>query len=447
MTNKKNTRRALFLSVISLMLCCAMLVGTTFAWFTDSAISGNNVINSGNLDIAVTYTLDGKTWKEFDGAEDLFQTDCWEPGHTEVVALKVENKGSLYLKYNANMNIVQETAGQNMADGEIVLSDILTVSTLIQQSSAVGDITVGLAFAGENSIAYENTAPFKSSNVLRKDVELAPGDAHYVIVKVDMAETVGNEANHDGEHVPVITFGMNVLATQFTHGNDTFGNEYDQGSLYPVATADELVEALESNKSVVLGNDIKIEPAKMSNAYGKTGINVKNGQTIDGANHTLDIKDAGGTWDSGINTTGGLIKNIKVTGSFRGIFINHNSSYSEKVVLEDVIISGTTYTISCDQGLYQDLEATNCTFNGWTSYAETIGIVKFVDCNFGAGSGYKFCRPYAPTEFVGCDFCEGYKVDPCAAVTFENCTINGDALTADNLATLVTSNFANASVK
>ena len=190
-----------------------------------------------------------------------------------------------------------------------------------------------------------------------------------------------------------------------------------------VSTADELVAALEANKGVYLLNDIKIDPATMSNAYGTTGINVKNGQTIDGGGHTLNIKGAGGTWDSGINTTGGVIRNLTVTGSFRGIFINHNSTHSEKVVLENVTLTGVTYTISCDQGLYQGIEATNCTFNGWTSFAKTAGEAKFVNCSFGEGNGYKYCRPYSNTEFVGCTFCPGYAVDETrATVTFTDCT-------------------------
>ena len=192
-----------------------------------------------------------------------------------------------------------------------------------------------------------------------------------------------------------------------------------------VSTADELVAALEAKTDVIFTNDIKIDPASMSNAYGATGINVKYGQTIDGQGHTLNIKGAGGTWDSGINTTGGVIKNLTVTGSFRGIFINHTSDYSEKVVLENVTIggNGTVYTISCDQGLYQGIEATNCTFNGWTSFAKTAGEAKFVNCYFGEGSTYKYCRPYSNTEFVDCTFCPGYAVDTTrATVTFTDCT-------------------------
>ena len=205
-----------------------------------------------------------------------------------------------------------------------------------------------------------------------------------------------------------------------------------------VGTADELVEALEAGENVVLTDDVKIDPAGMSNAYGTTGINVKNGQTIDGGGNTLDIKGAGGTWDSGINTTGGLIRDLTVTGSFRGIFINHNSDHSEPVILKNVTIDGTTYTISCDQGMNQTLTATDSTFNGWTSFAATLGNAKFVDCYFGEGNGYAYCRPYAPTEFVNCEFEEGYTLDPRADVVFENCTLNGVALTDANIAELVT---------
>ena len=216
-----------------------------------------------------------------------------------------------------------------------------------------------------------------------------------------------------------------IDGTEFVQvGNAAPYGIYTINGCTPVSTADELVAALEANEGVYLMNDIKIDPASMSNAYGATGINIKNGQTIDGGGHTLNIQGAGGTWDSGINTTGGIIRNITVTGSFRGIFINHTSTHSEKVVLENVTIggNGTVYTISCDQGLYQGIEATNCTFNGWTSFAKTAGVAKFVSCHFGEGSGYKYCRPYSNTEFVNCTFCAGYAVDQTrATVTFTDC--------------------------
>ena len=220
--------------------------------------------------------------------------------------------------------------------------------------------------------------------------------------------------------------------------------EAEVESLTKVATGEELVTALEAGNGVFFTQDIELE-AKLSNAYGKTGINVLKGQTIDGNGHSLRVTGAGATWDSAISTTGGTIKNLNVAQGFRGIFVNHNSNHSEKVILKNVTVEGPTYTLNCDQGTQQNLEAKNCTFNGWTSYAKTIGEVLFEDCSFGKGAGYMFAVPYAPTTFVNCKFCIGYEMWLDAPVVFNACTLGSDALTAVNLPTLV-QNYSNASI-
>jgi hypothetical protein len=173
-----------------------------------------------------------------------------------------------------------------------------------------------------------------------------------------------------------------------------------------------------------------------SNGYGSTGLNVTGG-IIDGNGNTLTVTGANTTWDSAINITGGTIKNLTINSGFRGIFINHNSTECSKVYLDNVIIDGPVYTISCDQGTNKGLEAKNSTFNGWTSYAQTIGEVSFTNCQFGEGQGYAFCRPYAPTTFVGCNFEAGFAIDACAVVTFVSCTLNGETLTSENIASLM----------
>ena len=329
MTNSKTTKRALFSSVVALLLCFTMLLGTTFAWFTDSAASGSNVITAGNLDIVVEYTLDGTNWNDLDGATDLFQKGLWEPGHTEVVALRIKNNGTLALKYAANMNIVDETVGKTKDGADIVLSDILTVSTLVQQAvdadgnaNQIGDITLGLAFNGENSVSYENTATFKAGNVLRNDVELHPGAAHYLIVKVDMAETVGNEANHNGTNIPTINFGINVLATQFTYENDSFGNQYDKDAEYKepatrIATFDELKTAFANGGNVELTADIAITELVTIPAGVEVYLDL-NGKSITPASANVDplfdvktgaalVIDGNGTFDLGeMGTVNGM---------------------------------------------------------------------------------------------------------------------------------------------
>ena len=299
--------------------------------------------------------------------------------------------------------------------------------SVIEGNTTVGGVISDIQMNGGLTANYSN---FKASGLTIKAVHNVGGISGIISNQTLDGATVEN-VHIDCDHVTkgIVSGALgdknsvlkNVSYTNVTGATSVIGGTYGTG-LAVVTTADELVAALEANHGVFFMNDIKIAPANMSNAYGKTGINVKNGQTIDGNGYTLNIKGAGGTWDSGINTTGGLIKNLTVTGSFRGIFINHNSDHSEKVVLENVTITGTTYTISCDQGKYQGIEATNCTFNGWTSFAKTAGEAKFVKCTFGEGNGYKYCRPYSKTEFVECTFCTGYTVDTTQAeVTFTNC--------------------------
>ena len=81
MTNRKNTRRALVLSLLSLLVCCSMLVGTTFAWFTDSVTSGNNHIVAGNLDVELYYKLEADAdWAQVTSETELFDDEAlWEP--------------------------------------------------------------------------------------------------------------------------------------------------------------------------------------------------------------------------------------------------------------------------------------------------------------------------------------------------------------------------------
>ncbi len=224
---KNATKRALISSALALLVCVSMLIGTTYAWFTDSVVSNNNIITAGNLDLEVEYTLDGENWDTLDGADDLFQKGLWEPGHTEVVALKVTNAGTLAFKYTANMNIVNEVIGTSVEGNDIVLSDILTVSTVTQQVNQIGDILLNMVFNGAENTDKGSAKSFKSANVLQETTELLAGDSHYIIITVDMAETVGNEANYRGDKIPSIEFGINVFATQYTYENDTFGNDYD----------------------------------------------------------------------------------------------------------------------------------------------------------------------------------------------------------------------------
>ena len=271
MNNKRATKRALLTSVMALVMCVVMLVGTTFAWFTDTASTGVNKIQAGNLDIEVEYrTTAGGDWKTLDNADDLFGTEDtrFEPGHTRVVELKIKNAGNLALKYKIGMNVVSETAGTNKAGNPYKLSNYLKVATSpIQQYDPnagphdVSYLMEQLIFEKGNILAWEHRdfANFELEYTSNGSVhELKPGAAQILGIKVYMPETVGNEANAiSTEKAASIEFGLNILATQYTVESDSFGTQYDKDATYPVVDAAALAASVadlanEGNKNVVV---------------------------------------------------------------------------------------------------------------------------------------------------------------------------------------------------
>ena len=133
MTNRKSTKRALLGSVMAMVLCLAMLVGATFAWFTDTASTGVNKIQAGNLDIELAYknSTTGGEFKKADKSTPVFDNNAlWEPGHVEYVVLKVSNAGSLALKYKLGINIANEVGSTNVYNNAFKLSDYIRFAVL-----------------------------------------------------------------------------------------------------------------------------------------------------------------------------------------------------------------------------------------------------------------------------------------------------------------------------
>ena len=129
----KSKKSALLMSFTSLLLCFAMLVGSTFAWFTDTASTAVNKIQAGNLDVKLEYKKSkngpfleaGENTKVFDEAAQ------WEPGYVEYVVLKVSNAGNLALKYKLGINIANEVSGRSVIDDKVFkLSDYINFSVV-----------------------------------------------------------------------------------------------------------------------------------------------------------------------------------------------------------------------------------------------------------------------------------------------------------------------------
>lgn len=247
MANKKTTRRALVLSVISLILCCAMFVGTTFAWFTDSVTSGGNIISSGTLDVTLEYKGAADTeWKDASTGA-IFDHKHWEPGYTDVKYVKISNVGNLAFKFQ--LNIVPT---MTPAAGEVNLADVIDVYmipgvTTIDRAAVAAATPVGTLaqlMAETDGAAHGVILP--AEDEAYDDHVEAPADAEketaeYTIV-LKMQESAGNEYQNlsvGGD------FSVQLLATQYTWENDSFDHTYDSGAEYngtPIAKVTEMPE-------------------------------------------------------------------------------------------------------------------------------------------------------------------------------------------------------------
>lgn len=234
MTKQKSTKRSLLLSALSLLMCLSLFVGSTFAWFTDSVVSGENKIVAGNLDIELEYYDENDEWTTVDGATNLFDETLWEPGHTDVVYLRLKNVGSLALKYKLSLSVASETPGINVYGDEFLLSDYIRMGVVedVQPSFASRD-EARAAVTNNNGIIGEGYA---AAGEMTKDA-----DDLYMAVVVYMPESVDNKANYRGEKVPTIDFGINLVATQLAHEEDSFDDSYDENATYVIATGDDMV--------------------------------------------------------------------------------------------------------------------------------------------------------------------------------------------------------------
>ena len=198
MTNRKSTKRALLGSVMAMVLCLAMLVGATFAWFTDTASTGVNKIQAGKLDVALEMkdaagqwvSAEGKTLDFVKAADAKGEAILWEPGCTYTLSeLRVVNNGNLALKYKVIITGIQGSAKLNEA---------------IEWT--IGDVAMGA------------------------EQHLAAGESNAFTIKGHMKESAGNEYMNESIDGIAIT----VVATQDTVESDSFDKDYDAGAEYPV---------------------------------------------------------------------------------------------------------------------------------------------------------------------------------------------------------------------
>ena len=225
MNNKKATKRALLTSVMALVMCVVMLVGTTFAWFTDTASTGVNKIQSGNLDVKLMYSTDMQTWKEATDQTKLFDDNAlWEPGYTQVVYLKVVNAGNLALKYEAGFSKnYTSNRGKNVNGDWYRVDNYLKIGTAETETKFASREAVWAAIAATEKTLAKDVMLTNDWVTLKAREESKP-----FAVAIYMPTSVGNEANASRLRPSSVSgLGIEVRATQATVENDSFDNNYD----------------------------------------------------------------------------------------------------------------------------------------------------------------------------------------------------------------------------
>ncbi len=482
MTSSKNTKRALLASVLSLCVCAAMLLGTTFAWFTDTVTSGNNIIKSGKLDVTMEWAdgkeaIDTADWKDA-SQKPIFDYELWEPGYTEVRHIKISNVGTLALKYE----IFIEATGEVSELADVI--DVyyikggaqITDRTALSDEDKIGTLSAVLA----NPVAAKGHIDGKSGNTVSSDI---------ATIAFKMQETAGNDYQ---EKSIGSNFAVKLAATQYTKESDSFGSDYDLGAVFPVVTQDDFENALEEAKP---GDKIEL-PA---GTFAMTGANaeIPEGVSIIGeegavialnsgspndtstagmrisadnvtlANVTVTGKNMGSNdYNSYIRITGNnvTLDNVTIdalytavspiridsTGADNVITIKNSNIYSTNgravyivdgsngtVNIENTEITGV-YPISVNSANSQKLvlNVTDSKLHGWISYGD-IKSASFTNTEFSKGdSKYEFIRPYVNTTFKDCTFVGAFKLGAGATGkthTINNCTSAGVKLTAENV--------------
>ena len=218
MNNKRATKRALLTSVMALVMCVVMLVGTTFAWFTDTASTGVNKIQAGNLKMEVTYknTSDGEFNTLNESTNVFMENALWEPGHVEFAVLNVKNIGTLALKYKLGINIAEEKGSKSVVDNkDFNLSDYIRFAVIDGDQSNLGrDALVAEAGAGTVLNAGYTDEDHHLVPAAKADGATTFSEKTVTLV-VWMPKSVGNEANYKaGEEAPSIDLGISVATTQ-----------------------------------------------------------------------------------------------------------------------------------------------------------------------------------------------------------------------------------------
>ena len=361
MNESTKTKKALRGSLFALFLCIVLLIGTTFAWFTDTASTGVNKIQSGRLDVSlekfdtaqdkwVSAENDTLTFKTADNrtADEIL----WEPGCTyELPELRVVNNGNLALKYKLKINGIQ---------GDEELNKVI-------------DWTYSVSGAGGDAVASLDTERHLAAKTGDNDV------FDTLTIEGHMQESAGNEY----QNMSIEGISITVVATQDTVENDSYDNKYDANATYPVVAKDQE----EVNAAITKATDKKATiaiPAKkritLDNGIANEGDKSRDITFIGNGTQTVDVVT------NAISAEGGQLNYQRGSSfTFENLTIQAGEGSFDGIVCDELTYKNCT--IKGKLTLYGKATFVNCIFENDMANQYSIWTwggtdVKFDGCTF-----------------------------------------------------------------
>ena len=296
----KTTKRAFLTSLLALFLCFTMLLGTTFAWFTDTASSEGNKIVAGTLDLKLLMYNGSKYVNIGDSKAPIFGDEesliaqnnnantLWEPGKTQVAYLAIENAGNLDLKYSVVLTVT---------DPEGDLYNVMQY-TITPDATPATPVTAWDASAALPVVA--------AAQPVSGSVALGVGATHYFALSLHMIKEAGNE--YQGKD---LSFDITVRATQLSAEKDSFGDDYDafapfeDGSFHfshsETVTADaegkflsgDATGTFKASGTAAAGSEIKVDLAPALPEQGTLNVVDESGKSIASYEITVEGQEEG----------------------------------------------------------------------------------------------------------------------------------------------------------
>ena len=214
---RKNYKKiALCVSLMLVAIWCILGTGASLAWFVDTDEEVKNVFHFAEFELEVSHRTEDGSWEKVEQGTKIFDDEAlYEPGYTQVVYLKIENKGTVPFDFKTAVSVTDYTLATNVFGQSFQLQDYLKFGLTIADTEAeLYELVATRDLAKE--VANMPLNHYYEDDYITDQMELGAKETIYMALIVRMPENVTNVANYRGDVIPRVELGVIVSATQKT---------------------------------------------------------------------------------------------------------------------------------------------------------------------------------------------------------------------------------------